>query len=272
MRLLRAAWAFLIRDFQTEVSYRLAFVLSLFGLFVSTTLWYFMAGFIEGGDPARLRAQTGGLPYFAWVLPGLMVNRFMDVALGSYGSQIRQEQTTGTLEAMLITPTRLGHIVLASSAYSFLFAAIQAAVYLAYGTLLFGLELNLGSVVGALCAVAFSVVALSGLGIISAGFVLYFKRGNPLDFVISSLNLLFGGVIIPPAALPANIAWISSFVPMYHANEAVRGAMVRGEGLGDLGPHLLALAAFAAVLVPFGLFGARIAVRRAKKEGSLIQY
>jgi ABC-2 type transport system permease protein len=269
----RTVWAFLLRDFQTETSYRLAFLLSAIGLFVSATVWYFMARFITGAaDPARLASQTGGLDYYSFALVGLMVNRFLDVSLHSFSSSIRSEQATGTLEAMLVTPAKLGHLVLASSAYSYGYAGLQAAAYLVFGVLVFGVRLELGSLVGAVLAVVLTSLALSGIGVLSAGFVLYFKRGNPLDFVITSLSLLFGNVIIPQQALPAQISWISNLVPVYYANNAVRGALLQGRDLATLAPDLLALLVFSAVLVPLGLLGARIAVRRAKQEGSLIQY
>ena len=95
---------------------------------------------------------------------------------------------------------------------------------------------------------------------------------NPIDYVISTMALLFGNLIIPPRALPDSIAWISRLIPVTYAVDAVRGALLQGEGLGDLAPKLAVLAAFAVVLVPIGLVGARVAVRRAKRDGSLVQY
>ena len=268
MNFLRALWAFIVRDFQTEVSYRLAFLMQFFGLFVSSTLWFFMARFIGPKDPALL----GGLDYFPWALAGLMVSRFLDVSLHVYASSIRTEQTTGTLEAMLVTPTRLGSIVMASSAFSFFFAALQAVLYMAFGMLFFGVKPNLGSVLGLFVAIFFTVIGMSGIGILSAAFVLYFKRGNPIEFLISTASLLLGGVLIPPSVLGSKASWLSEFIPTYHASEAVRDVLFRGKGIAETSHHLLALAGFAAVLVPIGLIGARIAVRRAKREGSLVQY
>jgi len=270
---LRVAWAFLVRDFQVETSYRLAFVLQVFGLLVSATLWYFMARFVGGNHPSpRMLELTGNLDYFAYVLVGLMVSRFLDVSLHAYASQIRQEQTTGTLEAMLVTPARLGHLVVASSAWAFLFAAIQSSLYLVFGVTLFGLRLDVGSVAGILAALVLTVLAFSGIGILSAAFVLYFKRGNPVNFVISSMTMLFGNVLIPARSLPESLQWISRLIPVSYATEAVRGALLKGQGFREILPDLGALAAFAAVLVPLGLLGARIAVNRAKREGSLVQY
>ncbi len=273
MRLLRTAWAFLVRDFQVEVSYRLSFILQLTGLFVSATLWFFMARFIRGvSAPGRMQSLLGGLDYYSFTIVGIMVNRFIEVAQSSYGAQIRSEQTTGTLEAMLVTPTRLAYIVLSASAWSYFFAVVQAGALLFFGVVVFKVQLHLGSLLAAFAAVLLSVLALSGIGILSAAFVLYFKRGNPVDFAISMISLLFGNLLIPPQALPPSLAWISKVIPVTYAADAVRGALLRRATLADLAPDLEALALFAAVLLPLGLLGARMAVRRAKREGTLVQY
>ena len=52
----------------------------------------------------------------------------------------------------------------------------------------------------------------------------------------------------------------------------VRGAMLQGKGLADLQRELLVLVGLTVVLVPLGLTAARFAIRKAKKEGSLVQY
>lgn len=278
MTLLRTAWAFLVRDFQIEASYRLAFVLQFFGLFVSALLWFFFAGFVDGvsGGSSTLRQQTGNLAFFPWVLGGITVSRFLDVSLSTYATQIRAEQSTGTLEAMLVTPARLWHLMLASSSWSFVFAGAQALLYIVLGVLVFGVEIRLQSpfwgVVAVVATIALTVMAFSGIGILSAAFVLYFKRGNPINFVISSASLLFGDVLVPARSLPSELSWVAKVIPISYATDAVRGALLRGEGLREIAPNLLALAAFASILLPLGLLGARYAVRRAKQEGSLIQY
>ncbi len=266
---MRCVRAFLVRDFQVESSYRLAFVLQVLGLFVTSTLWFFIARALGGSHTSE---ATGGLEYFPWVLGGLMVSRFQEVSLNAYAAQIRQEQTTGTLEALLVTPTRLGNLVVSSASWSYTLATIQSLLYLTFGVLVFGVRLEMGSLIGALAAVLLTVLSISGVGILSAAFVLYFKRGNPVNFLISSTSALFGNVFIPSETLPHQIAWISKLIPISYATNALRGALLRGESLRELAPNLLALAAFSAVLVPGGLIGARIAIRRAKREGTLVQY
>jgi ABC-2 type transport system permease protein len=276
--LAKTAWAFLVRDLQVEVSYRLSFALQILGLFVSTLLWYFFARFVDGigADGEALRRQTGNLSFFPWVLAGITVTRFLDVSLGTFATQIRNEQSLGTLEAMLVTPARLGHLILASSTWSFCYAGLQSALYMVFGVLVFGVELDLVNPLEGLIAffltIVLTVLSFSGIGILSAAFVLYFKRGNPINFVISSTSMLFGNVLVPAQSLPESISWIGKLIPIFYATEAARGALLRGESLAEIAPDLLALAGFAAVLLPLGLLGARYAVRRAKQEGTLVQY
>lgn len=270
---LRTVRAFLIRDFQVQSSYRLAFLLQLLGLFVNATLWYFISRFIGGTRPSdELLYQTGGLDYFSFVLVGLMVHRFQEVSLNAYASQIRLEQTTGTLEAMLMAPTRLGHLMLSSAGWSYLLATVQSGFYLLFGVLVFGVVLLPGDLLAAAAAIGLTILALSGIGIFSAAFVLYFKRGNPINFLIGTSTALFGNVFIPSKSLPAEMSWISTFVPASYATEAVRGALLEGASWAQLAPDLLALGVFAAILLPAGLAGARFAIERAKREGTLVQY
>jgi ABC-2 type transport system permease protein len=274
VRLVHTAWAFLVRDFQVEASYRLSFLLQFFGLFVNTLMWFFLSGFIDAvsGGGGSMRAQTGTASFFPWLLTGITVQRFLDVSLSSYASQIRSEQTLGTLEAMLVTPSRLWHLMLSSSVWSFTFAGLQAALYLLFGVVIFGIDLEVGNLFGGLLAILLTIAAFSGIGILSAAFVLYFKRGNPINFVIGSTTMLFGNVIIPFRSLPDEIAWIAPLTPVFYATSAVRGALLHARSFAELLPDLLALTGFAALLLPAGLVGARYAVRRAKQEGSLVQY
>ncbi len=267
--LLKAVRAFLVRDFQVESSYRLAFLLQLGGLFFTSMFWYYIAQFLGG---SRVTAATGGVPYYPYVIAGMMVARFQEVSLSAYAAQIRQEQTTGTLEAMLVTPARLPHLMLASTSWSYMLAGIQSGLFLVFAVFVFGVQLDIGSPLAALAAVILTAASISGIGVLSAAFVLYFKRGNPINFFISSSSVLLGDVVFPSETLPSWLAWFSKLIPIRYATDAVRGALLRGEGFAELMPNLAALSLFTVILLPIGLLGARYAVRKAKQEGSLVQY
>ncbi|HEU4400559.1 MAG TPA: ABC transporter permease, partial [Candidatus Polarisedimenticolia bacterium] len=130
MTLLRTLLAFIKRDFLTEVSYRTSFILQFLGILFSVLIWYFIAGVVKAPPTTP---GLDGMDYFAYVLLGLAFYHYLSSAMMSFASKVRTEQTTGTLEAMLVTPTPTGTIVLGSSLWDFLMTSIKVIVYLAVG-------------------------------------------------------------------------------------------------------------------------------------------
>ena len=52
----------------------------------------------------------------------------------------------------------------------------------------------------------------------------------------------------------------------------VRGSLLQGKGFAELRNEIMILAVMTVVLLPTGLICSRFAIRRAKREGSLVQY
>ena len=100
IRSLRKIFAFLQRDFLSEVSYRLAFLLQVAGMLFSVSAFYFVAKMM---DPKT--AGLDGIQPFPWVLVGLAFQYYFSTALYAFSAKIRGEQMLGTLEAMLVSPT-----------------------------------------------------------------------------------------------------------------------------------------------------------------------
>ena len=113
---------------------------------------------------------------------------YFGVGLNSFSGNLREAQTTGTLEAMLMTPTSLRTIILSSSLYDYGFVTIQVFVYLILGVALFGVELN-GNVPAALAILVLTIVAMTAVGIMAASFIMVLKRGDPVTWLFNSIGL-----------------------------------------------------------------------------------
>jgi len=267
MRNLRKLWAFLKRDFQSEISYRLAFLFQVAGMFLSILAFYFMTKMM---DPKAKGLE--GIPPFEWLLIGLSFQYYFSTALYAFSSKIRNEQLLGTLEAMLVSPTPTGMVIFSSAAWDFTYGAIRVLIFLTFAVMIFGVRLHVEGLGALALGSVLTLLSSAGLGILSASFILYFKRGDPINFFLSSLTTLFGNVFFPAAQLPETVQWVSSFLPITWSLRVVRGALLRGQTVGDLRGELLRLTVLTAVLLPAGLYFSRIAIRRAKREGSLVQY
>lgn len=265
--LLRKLWAFLKRDFLSEISYRLAFLMQIAGTFLTLLAFYYLTKMI---DPNA--AGLDGIPPFSWFLMGLAFQFYFSTALFAFSAKIRSEQMLGTLEAMLVSPTPTSIVIFASAAWDFAYGAIRVVLYLLFAMLVFDVHLHTSGLGAFAVGVVFTLLSSAGLGILSASFILYFKRGDPINFLLSGATTLLGTVFFPVEQLPEWIRPASDYLPITWSLRIVRGSLLQGKGFAELGRELLALALLTAVLLPLGLIASRFAIRRAKREGTLIQY
>ncbi len=137
---------------------------------------------------------------------------------------------------------------------------------------MFGVRLHVESFTALVLGVALTLLSSAGLGILSASFIIYFKRGDPINFLLSGMTTFLGTVFFPVEQLPEWIRPASDYLPITWSLRIVRGALLQGKSFADLEGELLRLAILTVILLPLGLFCSRFAIRRAKREGSLIQY
>jgi ABC-2 type transport system permease protein len=233
----------------------------------SMAAFFFMAKMMDASTPG-----LNGIEPFPYVLIGLAFLGYFSTALHAFAAKIRNEQMMGTLEAMLVSPTRTHLVVFASAAWDFTYGAIRIALYLLFATLLFGVDLHVTSWTVLFLGVVLTLLSSAGIGILSASFIIYFKRGDPINFLLSGATTLFGSVFFPVELLPDWIRGVSKAVPLAWSLQVVRGSLLRGQGWAELGDALLILTGLTVVLLPAGLWASRFAIRRAKREGSLVQY
>jgi len=264
------ALAFVKRDFRLETSYRLSFFLQFFGIFFSVFMFYYVSKLL--GEAATPYLAPYGGDYFSFVLIGIAFSGYFGVGLSGFASSIRQAQMTGTLEAMLMSPTRVSTIVLCSSLWRYLMTSLRVLAYLAVGAVFLGVNLGRGNYLAALLVLALTIVTFSSLGIIAASFIMVLKRGDPVTWLFSTLSSLLGGVYYPITILPDWLQRLSHLLPITYSLRAMRLALLQGRSLADLAPDILILLLFSLILLPLSLLAFRYAVHRAKVDGSLTHY
>lgn len=261
--------AFLRRDWRLQLSYRFSFLLQFFGIFFNLFVFYFLSQLI--GPAATPFLEDYNESYFAFVLIGLAFSGYFGVGLRSFANNLREAQTTGTLEAMLLTPTRLSTIILSSSLYDYGYVTVQVFVYLALGAVIFGVELN-GNVPAAVLILVLTIIAMTSMGVVAASFVMVLKRGDPVTWLFNSVSLLLGGVYYPVQILPPPLQTLSRLLPITYSLQAMRRALLNDASFAALWPDIAALIVFCVLLVPLSLLAFRVAVHRAKVDGSLAHY
>lgn len=267
---LRKPLAFIYKDFISESSYKFSFLSQFVGIFITALAWFFLSNLFGGSVSEHLSRYEGD--YFSFVIIGIAFANYLQVALRSFSSNIRTAQTLGTLEAMLVTQTTIPTIILSSSLYNFILTSFRVVVYLILGALVFGLNLGKANYPVAIIILMFTIICFSSMGIISASFIMVLKKGNPLNWIFVNLSWLLGGVYYPVSILPEWLEKLSFLLPITYSLEAMRLALLNGYTFRQLLPNIVPLAIFTIILLPLSLSVFNYAVRRAKMEGSLVQY
>lgn len=266
---MRKIFAFIKRDFLIETSYRFAFFLNIFSIFFMTLTFFFIAR-LFGEEASKYLTQYGG-EYFPFVLIGLAFSTYLSTGLSGLSSSLRREQMMGTLEAVLLTPTRISTIIFSLSLFNFLMASVNIVIYLILGIFL-GISINLVHFFPVVVILILTIISFSSLGIMSAGFIIIFKRGDPINWLFSTVSFLLGGVYYPISILPPALQKLARLLPITHSLEGIRIALLTDSPLSSLLPSIFALLIFSAVLLPSSILLFRYAIKRAKIDGSLVQY
>ncbi len=267
MRKLRAIF---IRDFQNEVSYKTSFVLQFAGIIVTVLLWYFMAQFM--GKAVDVKIDGKSVDYFGFVLVGIAAMRFLNTASSSFSTRLRNEQLTGTLEAMIITPTSIPTIIFSWAGWDFFMAIISMAITFAMGIALFGMKIKLCGVPSFLVILLLTVLIFSAIGILSASFIMVLKKGDPVTFLVANISALLGGVFFPLEVLPRWLAIAARILPITWSLDAMRKSLLQGTGFIGTGKEIIILSGFVLLLLPASLALFSWALKRAKRDGTLVQY
>ena len=262
----------MVRDWRLELSYRMQFFLRVLSILILVTTFFFVSKIFVGfADPRFTQWRD---PLAAWLTGMAMLNYFM-TGFSSLANAIRQEQMQGTLESVLMTPISVPTVIVASSAWDFVQATFFSSLYLVFGWLFFNVHYQ-GNFLLALAFFLLTTVVLSCLGILSASFAMVFKRGDPFGIFLGAGSALFSGVFFPTQLIRdyagSKVANIARVLPPTYGLDGIRRVLIEGQGLTQVREPFISLLIFLAVLLPLSLWVFSRAVRRAKREGSLIQY
>lgn len=266
----RAFASFFLRDFRQMVSYKFAFLLDVASIVFSAATFYFVARLFDTSASASMQAYGGD--YFPFVLIGIAFSAYQTVGLNSFAQSLRQEQYVGTLESVLVTPVRIPTFLAGSALWDFLYATFEVIIYFVVAITAFGLHFTQLNYLSAALSVGLTLSTFMGLGILAAAFILRFKKGNPVTWLIASTGELFGGVYFPTEILPEWMKSISQWVPMTHALSALRKSFLANAPVSAISDDLLFLGLFTLLIWPIGVVAFQISLKKSQEDGTLGHY
>jgi ABC-2 type transport system permease protein len=177
------------------------------------------------------------------VVTGMLV-LFSLLALSVVGGSIMAERAWRTWDRLRATPVRAGELLLGKAVPAFALLAVQQAVVISFGVVVFGLQVRSLALVAA--AIACWALALLGIGA-TFGAMLRSQGELQVAYDIGGVLLsALGGAMVPLATLPGWAQAIAPASPGYWAMSALRSAML-GQAAGTLRAACVLLAIAAVV-------------------------
>lgn len=194
-----------------------------------------------------------GLVTSWFLVTGLLGQLFLMNGMLTMSSTMVKEREAGTLEQLLMTPARISEIIIAKIVPPFMMMGIPVVMALAVVRLYFQVPFR-GS--GWLLFVASASCLLCGIGIgtVVATLTKSAQQAQLSSFFIMPPMISLSGALTPAEAMPGWMQPWTAINPMYHFGVIARGTMIRGSGLIDLWPNLLALFVFALVLMSISVW------------------
>ncbi len=177
------------------------------------------------------------------IVPGLLgvvltLTLVMMTAIG-----VTREQERGTMEGLLATPVQPLEVMIGKLAPFVIVGMIQTTVILLVARLLFGVPMA-GGWGGLVLGVTLFIIGSLGLGFLISTLTRTQLQAMQLSVFYLLPSILLSGFMFPFRGMPEWAQWLGTFIPVTHFLRIVRGALLKGQGIADMMPSLLALAVF----------------------------
>ena len=186
------------------------------------------------------------------IVPGLLgivlsMTLVMMTALG-----MTRESERGTMETLLATPLRPVEVMVGKLTPYVLVGVVQATVIITLARLLFDVPMAGGWLSLILGLFLFIV------GSLSLGFLISTLARNQLQAMQMAMfymlpSILLSGFFFPFRGMPQWAQWIGTVIPVTHVLRVVRGAMLKGVGIGETLPSLGALVLFVLIVASIAI-------------------
>jgi len=176
-------------------------------------------------------------------LIGVILNMTMVIFTAA---AIVRERERGNLELLITTPIRSGELMAGKLLPYVLIGLIQTTLVLVVGAWIFDVPVN-GGLLPLYAAAGLFIAATLTLGLLISTVTKTQFQAFQLAFFTMLPSILLSGFMFPFDGMPKPAQWIAQVLPLTHFVEMIRGIVLRGAPITDLGTQAAKLAVFLTV-------------------------
>lgn len=197
------------------------------------------------------------LKYIDFLLPGLLAMSIMQMSVFSVAFVLVQYKEKGVLKRLLATPMKPSEFITANVITRLIVSVIQAAIFIAMGVLVLKAQV-VGSYLLVLLCVILGVLVFLGFGFAVSGIAKTVDSVPALANIVVFPMLFLGGVFFSVENMPTWLQHIAKLLPLTPFSGALRDVMTKDASLSDISGKLLAMAAWAVILIMVATFTFRM--------------
>jgi len=194
-----------------------------------------------------------------FLVPGLIAYIAMITAVVSTALSIVREKERGTMEQVRMAPIAMPAYIVGKTIPYLVLSQVSAMLVILAAMALFDLPMR-GDWLSLSIVVALFLVGALGTGLLVSTVADTQQMALQAAMLVAFLpTFMLSGFIFPIASMPEVLQYVTTLVPARYFLVALRGVVLKGLGLADLGPSLVALGVYAAAVL--GLSAWRLARR-----------
>ena len=186
------------------------------------------------------------------IVPGLLgivltLTLVMQTAVG-----VTRERERGTMESLLATPVQPVEVMIGKLAPFVIVGMLQTGLILLMARILFNVPMA-GGWAGLIIGVALFIIGSLGLGFLISTLTRTQLQAMQLSVFYLLPSILLSGFMFPFRGMPDWAQAIGTIIPVTHFIRVVRGALLKGQSLGDMTPSLISLTIFVCIVAALAL-------------------
>jgi ABC-2 type transport system permease protein len=186
------------------------------------------------------------------IVPGLLGVILSMTLVMMTALSVTRELERGTMESLLATPVEPLEVMAGKLAPYVGIGVVQTAIILLLARFLFGVPME-GGWGGLTVAVTLFIVGSLALGFLISSAARSQLQAMQMSVFYIFPSILFSGFMFPFRGMPVWAQMIGEAIPVTHFLRVVRGALLKGQGLGDMWRELAALLAFVCVVTALAM-------------------
>ncbi|BDG04517.1 ABC transporter permease [Anaeromyxobacter oryzae] len=193
-------------------------------------------------------AYNPGLETAIYMVPGIAAMLLVIVTTFTSAMGLAREREMGTLEQVLVTPVRPVLLLVGKMAPFVVIGLVDVTLLVGVGTWLFGIPIR-GSLGVLYLGTCLYLMTTLGVGLLVSTVSSTQQQAFLGGFLFTVPAVLLSGLMTPIRAMPEWLQPVTLLNPIRHFAEIMRGVLLRGAGVADVWPQLVALLAIGVAIL-----------------------